>query len=291
MSCDIILSAADDARLTDLDFRLLGLVCKGYRSRADLAQHVKCAVNSVSRSMRRLAELGYVVRENSAGGRGKSSAYAPAENLNSNPRVNVCAPENPNPSVKLKAENLNPAVKANTTVKVSAQKLNAGVTVSPVDNPSCVYKHADARAETPININTSQDYLDRPVSVPAIVETFDLVPDEPKPRKRRAGQIGDLEYGPEFQRFAALQGFVNGSGVRLFEAFKNHHQAKGSLMVDWLAAWRTWVNNEIKFRGVPAPSQHREENHASSTGYDVRRPRVNASTAILLRQMQGGGNS
>jgi uncharacterized protein YdaU (DUF1376 family) len=31
------------------------------------------------------------------------------------------------------------------------------------------------------------------------------------------------------------------------EAFANYHRAKGSLMADWQAAWRTWVNNQIKF--------------------------------------------
>lgn len=28
-----------------------------------------------------------------------------------------------------------------------------------------------------------------------------------------------------------------------FEAFRNHHTAKGSMMVDWPAAWRTWCGN------------------------------------------------
>jgi uncharacterized protein YdaU (DUF1376 family) len=31
------------------------------------------------------------------------------------------------------------------------------------------------------------------------------------------------------------------------EAFANYHRAKGSLMADWQAAWRTWINNQIKF--------------------------------------------
>lgn len=32
-------------------------------------------------------------------------------------------------------------------------------------------------------------------------------------------------------------------------AFPNHHRAKGNLMADWGAAWRTWCENEIKFQG------------------------------------------
>lgn len=34
----------------------------------------------------------------------------------------------------------------------------------------------------------------------------------------------------------------------VYETFHNHHTAKGTLMADWSAAWRTWVNNEVKFR-------------------------------------------
>ena len=29
--------------------------------------------------------------------------------------------------------------------------------------------------------------------------------------------------------------------------FRDHHAAKGSLMADWDAAWRTWVGNAVQF--------------------------------------------
>ncbi|WP_395055209.1 YdaU family protein [Polaromonas sp.] len=38
------------------------------------------------------------------------------------------------------------------------------------------------------------------------------------------------------------------------EAFRNHHTAKGSLMLDWQAAWRTWAGNARKFGKPAAPS-------------------------------------
>ena len=31
--------------------------------------------------------------------------------------------------------------------------------------------------------------------------------------------------------------------------FRDYHTAKGSVMADWQAAWRTWVGNAVKFRG------------------------------------------
>lgn len=39
--------------------------------------------------------------------------------------------------------------------------------------------------------------------------------------------------------------------------FRDYHIAKGSLMADWSAAWRTWCSNDAQFRRTPAraPSQ------------------------------------
>lgn len=34
---------------------------------------------------------------------------------------------------------------------------------------------------------------------------------------------------------------------RELEKFRNHHAAKGSTMLDWQAAWRTWVGNAVEF--------------------------------------------
>jgi hypothetical protein len=44
------------------------------------------------------------------------------------------------------------------------------------------------------------------------------------------------------------RGFAEGQITSIAEQFENHHRAKGNLMADWEAAWRTWVNNEIKFQ-------------------------------------------
>jgi hypothetical protein len=40
------------------------------------------------------------------------------------------------------------------------------------------------------------------------------------------------------------------AGIRLeqeVEQFRNHHKAKGSTMLDWQAAWRTWVGHAVQF--------------------------------------------
>lgn len=48
----------------------------------------------------------------------------------------------------------------------------------------------------------------------------------------------------------------------LLENFVDHHLKTGKLWVDWMAAWRTWIRNEKKFRqergevntGITAPA-------------------------------------
>jgi hypothetical protein len=45
-----------------------------------------------------------------------------------------------------------------------------------------------------------------------------------------------------------------GPAQEMFAAFKNYHAAKGSQFADWDAAWRTWVDNQVKWdteRGKP----------------------------------------
>jgi len=49
------------------------------------------------------------------------------------------------------------------------------------------------------------------------------------------------------RKYAADNGFNGIEAERMFERFKNHHTAKGSTFVDWPAAWRTWVGNQVKF--------------------------------------------
>lgn len=51
--------------------------------------------------------------------------------------------------------------------------------------------------------------------------------------------------------YARERGFATAQIHTMASAFVNHHRAKGSLMADWHAAWRTWCENEIKFQRSP----------------------------------------
>lgn len=59
------------------------------------------------------------------------------------------------------------------------------------------------------------------------------------------------------RKFAGDRGFVGVNAERMFERFSNHHRSKGSRFVDWPAAWRTWVGNQVQFDAQRNPPAQR----------------------------------
>lgn len=72
-----------------------------------------------------------------------------------------------------------------------------------------------------------------------------------KPRATPSRIPENFDLDEDRMMFAVQRGFEPSRARILFEAFSNHHRAKGTTMLDWSAAWRTWVLNEIKFKGPP----------------------------------------
>jgi len=61
--------------------------------------------------------------------------------------------------------------------------------------------------------------------------------------------------GEEGINFAIELGFGRQKVAMMFDAFRDHHVSRGNSFIDWLAAWRTWCRNELKFnspRGGPS---------------------------------------
>ncbi len=48
-------------------------------------------------------------------------------------------------------------------------------------------------------------------------------------------------------KFAAERGFSEDRARAMFEKFRLHHGAKGSLFLKWDLVWNTWVINQIEF--------------------------------------------
>lgn len=74
------------------------------------------------------------------------------------------------------------------------------------------------------------------------------------PQKRRERLRDDWAPSEAGERFAQDQGLDIRSEA---QKFRNHHTAKGSLMADWDAAWRTWCGNAQRFapKAKPLPGQ------------------------------------
>jgi hypothetical protein len=69
------------------------------------------------------------------------------------------------------------------------------------------------------------------------------------PAKRRTTIPDDWNCGGgDYIRILLDAGYSIDDIVKVSKAFKDHHKAKGTLMLDWDAAWNTWQRNELKFR-------------------------------------------
>lgn len=65
-------------------------------------------------------------------------------------------------------------------------------------------------------------------------------------RKRRAPLPDDFSLTEEMRQYA-LTRFPDIDTAATFAAFVDHHRNAGTLGLDWLAAWRTWVRNGERF--------------------------------------------
>jgi hypothetical protein len=75
------------------------------------------------------------------------------------------------------------------------------------------------------------------------------------PKVRRAkirSQIAEDAQPTASDTAAAEEAGLNSAAFReQWAKFRNYHRAKGSLMADWQAAWRTWVGNIAEFQRQP----------------------------------------
>ena len=76
---------------------------------------------------------------------------------------------------------------------------------------------------------------------------------KPKRSKARSALDPNWQLPEESRQYARDRGWVDRDIDFQFEKFRNFHTAKGNLMADWLAAWRTWVGNGYGPRGPSSP--------------------------------------
>ena len=74
-------------------------------------------------------------------------------------------------------------------------------------------------------------------------------PEKKSATKKKTTAPDHLDITDSMKALAKSKGFT-GDLAELTENFLDHHRAKGSLFIDWTAAWRTWLRNEIKFTAI-----------------------------------------
>lgn len=109
----------------------------------------------------------------------------------------------------------------------------------PLPSPS----QGTTRLEQEQEQEQEQKYLSPPVSPPTGGAP------QPKPKKKSTPVPDSFPLTDEMICWAQGQG-LNGNIQSVTDSFLDHHRAKGSKFIDWVAAWRTWIRNEVKFSGA-----------------------------------------
>ena len=71
------------------------------------------------------------------------------------------------------------------------------------------------------------------------------------PAKQRRQLPEDFSLSENLTAFAAKLGLNSNRVNEVFAQFTDYHRSRGTRMLDWTAAWRTWVRNERKFQKQP----------------------------------------
>lgn len=99
----------------------------------------------------------------------------------------------------------------------------------------------------------------------ASVEAHSL-PQPQKAKRAKARTPIDPQAEPTADdRDAAMSAGLTESMFRSeWRKYRDHHLAKGSLMADWAAAWRTWVGNIAQFQPVRSTPDESKSVHAAA---------------------------
>lgn len=114
--------------------------------------------------------------------------------------------------------------------------------------------HTEGRCEMDANDMLSQS---QPQTSQTASAVFDGASRKPKRSKPRTAMRPDAQPTEADSRAAAEAGLSGEQYRSEWKKFRDYHTAKGSLMADWSAAWRTWLGNMSQFSraGPPPPGK------------------------------------
>jgi uncharacterized protein YdaU (DUF1376 family) len=121
-------------------------------------------------------------------------------------------------------------------------------------------RNAHARVPEPDSTYPLRVYAESGREAPPTASKSTLISDQPKAKKPKQAPFPFAEdWTPDepFISEAIRLGLPDSRIVAVGESWRDHHRSRGNQFVDWLAAWRKWVRNELEWnaRRSPRPQQ------------------------------------
>lgn len=140
-----------------------------------------------------------------------------------------------------------------------------------------VRKHREAKKSTcNVTVTAPDTEADTEADIPPKTPSESSPPAEQPQEKAQRKTSGTPQRGcqlpADFYPDATGVDLAESTGVNLaieLPKFADHHRAKGSVMKDWQAAWRTWARNSVKFSG-PAKQAQAKSRHTGFESIDYR---------------------
>ena len=138
-------------------------------------------------------------------------------------------------------------------VRKHRETVTGNESVTLPETPRKLSRASDTDTDTDTDTEQKQNG-EPPVGPPPPAEPAEPAKPRPVP-KARASQIpDDFALTPVMAGFAEHKGLSPPEIAAEAEKFRDHYQATGKTMVDWAAAWRTWVVRSIEFRTSDRPT-------------------------------------
>jgi hypothetical protein len=169
---------------------------------------------------------------------------------------------------------------------------DAGVTVVTICNydeyqrvslPTDAIREIDGGAEATQQRRKVEDMEDKEEETTSLRSVVAPTPPVKMKRTRARTALPDDWSPDERDRgYAVSSGFDAPATAKLGCGFANYHRSRGNLMADWHAAWRTWIDNEVKYAGG------RNGNGSSQNRADTPAGRASSREADILAAVGRG---
>lgn len=141
----------------------------------------------------------------------------------------------------------------------------------------------------------SEQMPEEPQTTECTTEEFSLSVLEPKKKVKQTKHRMPNDFGerPEIYEYARSVGVFDPENE--FLQFSDYHAARGNMFLDWLAAWRTWSRNAVKYQAKQMPNvtsitaMHKQSEKMRVSGQIFGNPEVQDAFCIdvVARRLPG----